>query len=653
MLQNIKNRFLSLSFAERGLALLAGLCLGYATYFAWRYAQQAPLDMYNFRQSQTALSAFWLARDGFKLAYETPVAGMPWSIPFEFPLYQYLAALLSRMTSLPLDAAGRLLSFVFLVLCLLPVRAITRQLKLGDATFYVFTALLSSSPVYLYWGRTFMIETTGLFFAVAALKYFLDLLADPGSRRSGVLFFICITLSILQKATTGLPMLAILGIVYLLVSLRALFDRSAQTPQSHLRFYAPRVGFALLYVILPLLIGMLWTSYTDQVKGLSPVGKLLTSSALKGWNWGSLEQRTTSELYVKVLWGRMALQNMGGLLGMAVLLLALLSDLPRMVKYALCGALAMGLLPFFLFTNLHIVHTYYQSANALFLLFGLALALARLAQRFFPQRAAVLLLALMMVGSNYYWFAQEYAPAAKAVFNRENSRDYDIGMTLKQQMPADKAFVGYGNDWSSTWAYMAERKSFTVPAFFSNYDKLADNPENFIPAADLGGVVLCSDGAQRPTVNELSRWVYHRPAWKMAMVHGCYVALPKTLVVPSDHPPRIVQCEGGFDRTDNAVNGDLEMFAVAGWARFAGEAPDARQTLLVTLGKDGEPMRYFEAVETARAAGSAPAPGARRGFAMMFNTWQISGKYRVGVARVRDGVLEACQFGQDAPVNMK
>jgi hypothetical protein len=115
-------------------------------------------------------------QNGFDFAYETPVAGMPWSIPFEFPIYQYLVALASQLTGFSLDATGRVTSFVFLALCLIPVRSITKNLNLPTSTFYIFSALLFSSPLYLYWGRTFMIETVAIFLSVTAVKYFLDII---------------------------------------------------------------------------------------------------------------------------------------------------------------------------------------------------------------------------------------------------------------------------------------------------------------------------------------------------------------------------------------------------------------------------------------------------------------------------------------------
>src|SRR5690242_16322451 len=70
----------------KAVALLA-LCL--SAVLAVRFSGQHILEAHAFRQTQTAITSFWFCRTGFKLAYETPVAGYPWSIPYEFPLYQY------------------------------------------------------------------------------------------------------------------------------------------------------------------------------------------------------------------------------------------------------------------------------------------------------------------------------------------------------------------------------------------------------------------------------------------------------------------------------------------------------------------------------------------------------------------------------------
>ena len=78
-------------------AIAVGLLLLHAAYFLWIGLDHPALDFYAFRQTQTALSAYWLWHDGFRLAYETPVLGAPWAIPYEFPLYQWLVALLPHL----------------------------------------------------------------------------------------------------------------------------------------------------------------------------------------------------------------------------------------------------------------------------------------------------------------------------------------------------------------------------------------------------------------------------------------------------------------------------------------------------------------------------------------------------------------------------
>jgi hypothetical protein len=78
------------------------------------------LDMHGFRQTQTAISTYFVLQGGAWLAYETPVLGAPWSIPFEFPLYQWITAVWVKISGIPLDQAGRSVSVVFYYLTLWP-----------------------------------------------------------------------------------------------------------------------------------------------------------------------------------------------------------------------------------------------------------------------------------------------------------------------------------------------------------------------------------------------------------------------------------------------------------------------------------------------------------------------------------------------------
>src|SRR5258707_7658240 len=120
------------------------------------------LDLHAFRQTQTALSVYWLIHGGPWLAYETPVLGASWSIPFEFPLYQWLVALLALL-HVPLDVAGRLVYFAFYAATLWPLWVFIRSVGLGRVAYLNTAILFMTAPLYLYWSRTFLTESCSLF----------------------------------------------------------------------------------------------------------------------------------------------------------------------------------------------------------------------------------------------------------------------------------------------------------------------------------------------------------------------------------------------------------------------------------------------------------------------------------------------------------
>jgi hypothetical protein len=634
------------------IKLLAILCVVYSLYIAAKYSNQALLDLYSFRQTQTALTAFWLVKNGFSLAYETPVAGPPWSIPFEFPIYQYIVALASQITNYPLDATGRAVSFIFLVLCLIPVRAITKQLRLNPSVFYVFTALLFSSPLYLYWGRTFMIETSAVFFSIVAIKCFIDIVQNKKSCMSSSLFLIFITLGILQKATTGLPVLVILSFVYLSTNVKACFLDSGDKGVLKSVFLTKKIMLALVFFGIPLAVGVVWTLYTDQIKTLNIFGVDLTSSVLNKWNWGTLGQRLSSKLFIDVIWKRIFEQNLSGVLGVAILVMALFSNVKNQQKFIVVISTLMGLVPLFLFTNLHIVHTYYQAANVIFLIFAIAVSLNHIANNCFEKKIILIALTIVMVASNYFWFSKEYLSIVKKEFTKENSQDFAVSDILKREIPEGKCFVAFGNDWSSSFAYLAERKSFTVPNWFKQYDKVFRNPEHFVDEAQLGAVVMCG---KKNTINDLSRWSSENRTWKIGLVHDCYIALPED-VSSTKKLSEIAhtECEGSLDFVGESQDGKPRILSVTGWTTISGKLGILPDKVYVTLAKKNSDPMFYEALQVNRPDINVyfgKSNDADSGFSRIINTNSIAGEYVVGVARLNKGQMETCQFQKIVSLN--
>ncbi|MGY3642444.1 MULTISPECIES: phospholipid carrier-dependent glycosyltransferase [Pseudomonas] len=629
----------------RGIQLISLATLVYAFYIALNYAGQPLIELFGFRQTQTALTSFWFIQEGYKLAYETPVSGAPWSIPFEFPLYQAIVAFISQLLDSDLGKTGRLVSFAFLVLCLYPVNEICKSLKLSRSSFYLFVGLLFSSPIYLFWGRTFMIETMALFFAVLAIKYFLDFLNAKG-KWAAAGFFVCISLAILQKATTGLPVLAVLAFVFLFYEI----DRNKSIIGA---ISVKNIIWAVTLFALPIVIGYGWTFYTDIIKSKNEFGMSITSQSLSAWNWGTLTQRLSMPLYSDVIWSRIIKGNLSGIFGIAIILGALLLSKSNKLKFIIVAACALGILPLFIFTNLHLVHTYYQSANVIFLIFALAVAVAEgLEGARRTVISAIVFLALVL--NNYGAFANDYFNKVHEDLNIGNSRDLMLGEALKRNMSHDEGLVVYGNDWSSSIAYYAEHKSFTVPDRFRNLNKVINTPEAYLGGLPLGAISSCPE-APVPTVRQLVDWKHNGTQWKAAEVWNCIVAFPEK-TIGLDLPKVKTDCQGNLDYVGDTTSKTPDTVQFKGWTTIDGSQNTIPSQVYITLTDANGAVKYYNAVQS-YYYGVGDLFNRRdivnAGFGRIIDTSTLSGKYTVGVERVVDQQMQVCQFSKELQVNKK
>src|SRR2546426_4626680 len=106
------------------------VCLIWAAFMATVGWNNGLSDAHGFRQTQTALTSYYLMQGGPFLKYETPILGAPWSIPFEFPLYQWIVAEIAALFQTPLEQTGRFVSELFFGLSLLVLWEILSELKI-------------------------------------------------------------------------------------------------------------------------------------------------------------------------------------------------------------------------------------------------------------------------------------------------------------------------------------------------------------------------------------------------------------------------------------------------------------------------------------------------------------------------------------------
>ena len=467
---------------ERILFGLLALALMFAVTVLYLGLFQPLLDWYHSRETQTALTAYWLVQGGPIFAYETPVVGFPWSIPYEFPIYQIIVAILSS-AGIPLDPAGRIVSFAFFLGCLWPLRVLLRALQFPPVTFPCVAIIFVLSPIYLYWGRAFMIETCALFFCFTWFAYLARYLNGPRPV-SAVIAAVAGTLGILAKSTT-FPAFGMLGGILLLKQFFA--PQKAGLATGRLRI----IVSAAAVIAIPFIIGIIWTAYSDMVKLENEIGRHLTSRALALFNFGTLDQRVGLTLWRDVIWQR-SLSDAFGYGPAPALALIAATLLRREYAYA-AGATILGFLtPFLVFTNLHFNHTYYQTANAIFIIAAAGLGLSHLMSIRYGRVIAFAFLA-WIVSAQLLYFRSTYLHSVTG--DATGDSEYRISKVVRQTTEPNTSLIVLGADWDSTIPYYAERKSMVIPYWMppTFFQQVFATPQTFLDGVPLGGIVYCVD----------------------------------------------------------------------------------------------------------------------------------------------------------------
>ncbi|HLP81921.1 MAG TPA: hypothetical protein VK141_08040 [Nitrosomonas sp.] len=467
-----------------------------------------------------------MLREGWRLDYQTPIGGYPWSIPFEFPIYQSIVALIAYLGNFPLDPVGRFVSLLFLFASALPAFGISRRLSLPPEVPWVFSALLWSSPIYLFWGRTFMIETAATFFTFAAIPYAIDLIDQRPQLRSVFMFLLWMTLGMLQKITTALPVMIVLSLLIAILHFK----------NFGLRLFSWQKLIRVLVAFgVPVIIAGLWSYYADIVRQHNILGLEMTSKKLIAWNFGTINQRLDFEIIRAIIWDSVFVRNLGGMAGLLILGTALFLG-QRRTKTILLISLILFLLPIEMFINLNIIHDYYQTSSALFIIGGLSIAIVDLLQKIKMQKSmTILTMTLVFVLLNLNSYKETYWVLIDNLSNSLNksaNQTLLISNILARYTPPDSAIVIFGMDWDSEIAYYSGRKSFTVPSWVDKqdwketYSKIWQDPQPYLGGMALSAIVFCEDPDRDFGTKAIldNQFVGRQP--KLFKVSDCYIWLP-------------------------------------------------------------------------------------------------------------------------------
>ena len=474
-------------------ALLLSLLFYLATTIS--YLGQPLLDQHSFRQCQTAISVPWLAADldpRRMLVYETPILGAPWRVPFEFPLYQWLAAVVVRLTGWRVEVCCRIVATAFHLACLWPLWRIVRMGGGTPRLWKILASLFLLAPVLHHWSRTALIETTAVYLS---LEYLAAMVAwtrrrSPWSLAAAAMFAV---LAVLVKVTTFPPFAAAAGIACLLGEWP--IDRQD-------RRLAPAVG-RLAAAAVPLVVALAcllpWLEAIDAVKRLNPIAASLISAKLGDWNYGTLAQKISGQLWIGTIFLR-AIPEAIGWPGLLVLVGGAIAGgtQTRIVAGALAG---LFLLPFLLFTNLHMVHDYYQTANAVWLVAALAVVLDRVCGMVPPPAAVGLV--MLCLGGQVQQSMAGYLPMEQIDFARDAR--LAVARRLREVVPPDDVVVYVGCDWSPEMAFYSERRAIYVPQWVSYGDvmKIVSDPDAISGGRRVGAAVFWNNS---PCVAGDPRW---------------------------------------------------------------------------------------------------------------------------------------------------
>ena len=463
-------------------------------YSLWAFGQgwhYPILEMHGFRQTQTAISVYYILHGGPWLAYETPVLGIPWSIPFEFPLYQWIVVALVNLVRTPIDQTGRLVGVGFFYLSLVPASVLLAVLGIRRVQRLVFLTLFLASPLYLFWSRSFMIESTALFLGLAyaasgaayllTRRWYLALLAGA----SGVL-------AALVKPTTFFGFAVVAGFLLL----RTWVDRGRHEHRID-TIKASGVYFVALAVI-PFLSLVMWTHYGDGLRALNPLGEHLTSKALSQWNYGTLEQRLSADLWIDVVYKRVVPDILGSrwvlwpLLGFMVA--AAYFRMPNRIPVAV--SLLAFVAVILAFTNLHIVHNYYQYANGVFLIAAVGFALQGQLELRLPNRLIALAVMIGVLALGVRHFNRTYLPAQQV--DTASAPLFASALAARDLTRADDVVLILGLDWSSEVPYYSERRALMEPGWAPWQTPMFQAALANLSSVHIGAVLVCQDARSTP-----------------------------------------------------------------------------------------------------------------------------------------------------------
>jgi len=405
-----------------------------------------PLTGYfEHRTTQTAFGIKSLSEDTLNPFFaEMPALGAPWKVPFEFPLYQFVAALLVRIRLFEVDVAGRVISVLsFTALAYL-------VFKISEDAHGKFIGLLGASII-LFSSYGLLVGTEVLIdgFAVALSLFAFWIVNRWKSVKPDLLSSVLVCTTVIFSALVKLntAVIWVLGSVVLL----------------SFNFTLKKITKLRLILLLgaSLLPSLIWTSYADQVKSKNLFTQWLVSSELNTWYFGTVQDRMEFASFSNSL-SEFTQTTVGGTTFFVVLtFFALFDKKTRVLSLSLLAVFIAGPL---LFIRLYNVHSYYWTAvlPAVVLLVCAGVSnIGKILAKHFQWssfRIGAIFLTCCIIFSTYVsgsgskymeiFLYRKPIPVASIV--------------IAENTAVDDLVIVIGDDWSPATLYYADRRGLTL-----------------------------------------------------------------------------------------------------------------------------------------------------------------------------------------------
>jgi hypothetical protein len=198
-------------------------------------------------------------------------------------------------------------------------------------------------------------------------------------------------------------------------------------------------------------MGTAWVVHSDHLKQIHPYARILTSTALRPFNLGTLEQRLSYDWWEQIarisFKQVLALPSLLALLGGIWFIPATYRRLALVCTVSYAGG-------FLLFANLYYVHDYYFYASVLFLLVAFGIVSSGLLHSpRIPWVAALLLIVAGLAGEVDAFRRTYYS------FYRRTNDPVPFEVEIVQRLtPPEDVFAGFGYDWNSLMPYYSQRR---------------------------------------------------------------------------------------------------------------------------------------------------------------------------------------------------